>query len=64
MTNENKSDFKSYYPHINVTDYLSERARKMLHDRIARDHEYAETIVSALHTARRKHCILPKPAND
>lgn len=44
MTNENKSDFKSYYPHINVTDYLSERARKMLHDRMARDHEYAETI--------------------
>ena len=28
MTNENKSDFKSYYPHINVTDYLSERAKK------------------------------------
>lgn len=26
MTNENKSDFKSYYPRINVTDYLSERA--------------------------------------
>ena len=27
MTNENKSDFKSYYPHVNVTDYLSEHAR-------------------------------------
>ena len=28
MTNENKSDFKSYYPRINVTDYLSERGKK------------------------------------
>ena len=28
MTNENKSDFKSYYPHINVTDYLSESGKK------------------------------------
>lgn len=44
MTNENKSDFKSYYPHVSVTDYLSERAKKMLHDSMARDHEYAETI--------------------
>ena len=44
MTNENKSDFKSYYPHINVTDYLSERAKKMLHDSMARDHEYAEAL--------------------
>ena len=44
MTNENKSDFKSYYPHINVTDYLSERGKKMLHDSMARDHEYAEAL--------------------
>ena len=44
MTNENKSDFKSYYPHINITDYLSERDKKMLHDSMTRDHEYAETI--------------------
>lgn len=28
MTNTNNSDFKSYYPRINVTDYLSERAKK------------------------------------
>lgn len=44
MTNENKSDFKSYYPHINVTDYLSERGKKMLHDSMVRDHEYAEAL--------------------
>lgn len=44
MTNENKSDFKSYYPRINVTDYLSERARKMLHDSMVRDHEYAKAL--------------------
>lgn len=44
MTNENKSDFKSYYPHINVTDYLSERDKKMLHDSMVREHEYAEAL--------------------
>lgn len=44
MTNENKSDFKSYYPHINLTDYLSEHDKKILHDRMVRDHEYAEAL--------------------
>ena len=44
MTNENKSDFKSYYPHINVTDYLSENDKKMLHDSMVREHEYAEDL--------------------
>lgn len=41
MTNENKSDFKSYYPRINLTDYLSESGKKMLHDRMIREREYA-----------------------
>lgn len=44
MTNENKSDFKSYYPHINLTDYLSECDKKMPHDRMIREREYAEAI--------------------
>lgn len=44
MTNTNNSDFKSYYPRINVTDYLSERGKKMLHDSMTRDHEYAEAL--------------------
>ena len=44
MTNENKSDFKSYYPRINVTDYLSESGKKMLHNSMVRDHEYAEAL--------------------
>lgn len=44
MANANNSDFKSYYPHIYVTDYLSERAKKILHDSMARDHEYAEAL--------------------
>lgn len=44
MTNENKSDFKSYYPRINVTDYLSESDKKMLHDSMVREHEYAEAL--------------------
>lgn len=44
MTNENKSDFKSYYPCINVTDYLSERGKKMLHDSMVREHEYTEAL--------------------
>lgn len=44
MTNTNNSDFKSYYPRINVTDYLSERDKKMLHDSMVRDHEYAEAL--------------------
>lgn len=33
MTNENKSDFKSYYPRINLTDYLSERYEKFYCER-------------------------------
>lgn len=60
MTNENKSDFKSHYPRINVTDYLSERAKKMLHDSMARDHEYAETI---RREAAVKYCKLWFPLN-
>lgn len=44
MDNSKEPDFKSYYPHINVTDYLSERGKKMLHDSMVRDHEYAEAL--------------------
>lgn len=44
MTNTNNSDFKSYYPHINVTDYLSGRDKKMLHDSMIREREYADAI--------------------
>lgn len=44
MTNENKSDFKSYYPRINLTDYLSESDKKMLHDCMIREREYADTL--------------------
>lgn len=44
MTNPKESDFKSYYPHINVTDYLSERDEKMLHDRMVHEREYAEAL--------------------
>lgn len=61
MTNENKSDFKSYYPRINVTDYLSESGKKMLHDSMVRDHEYAEAL---RREAAVKYCklrFLPSP---
>lgn len=44
MTNENKSDFKSYYPKVNLTDYLSERDKKTLHDRMVREREYADAL--------------------
>lgn len=60
MTNENKSDFKSYYPRIKVTDYLSERAKKMLHDSMVRDHEYAEAL---RREAAVKYCKLWFPLN-
>lgn len=50
MTNTNNSDFKSYYPHINLTDCLSEHDKKILHDRMVRDHEYAEAL-------RRKEAV-------
>ena len=60
MTNENKSDFKSYYPRINVTDYLSERARKMLHDSMVREHEYADALKRE---AAFKYCKLWFPVN-
>ena len=61
MTNTNNSDFKSYYPHINVTDYLSERAKKMLHDRMVRDHEYAEAIRRKAAVKYCKLWFLPSP---
>lgn len=60
MTNPNNSDFKSYYPHINLTDYLSERDKKMLRDRMVREHEYAETI---RREAAVKYCKLWFPFN-
>lgn len=60
MTNENKSDFKSQYPRINVTDYLSERAKKMLHDSMVRDHKYAEAL---RREAAVKYCKLWFPLN-
>ncbi len=60
MTNENKSDFKSYYPRINLTDYLSESDKKMLHDRMVREHKYAETI---RREAAVKYCKLWFPLN-
>lgn len=61
MTNENKSDFKSYYPRINVTDYLSERARKMLHDSMVRDHKYAEALRREAAVKYCKLWFLPSP---
>lgn len=61
MTNENKSDFKSYYPHINVTDYLSERGKKMLHDSMVRDHEYAEPLRREAAVKYCKLWFLPSP---
>lgn len=60
MTNKNKSDFKSYYPRINVTDYLSEREKKMLHDSMVREHEYAEAL---RREAAVKYCKLWFPLN-
>lgn len=60
MTNENKSDFKSYYPHINLSDYLSERDKKMLHDQMVREHEYAKAL---RREAAVKYCKLWFPLN-
>ena len=60
MTNTNNSDFKSYYPRINVTDYLSESGKKMLHDSMVRDHEYAEAL---RREAAVKYCKLWFPLN-
>ena len=60
MTNENKSDFKSYYPRVNVTDYLSESGKKILHDSMVREHEYAEALRSE---AAVKYCKLWFPFN-
>lgn len=60
MINENKSDFKSYYPRINVTDCLSESGKKMLHDSMVRDHEYAEAL---RREAAVKYCKLWFPLN-
>ena len=61
MTNENKSDFKSYYPHINVTDYLSEHGKKMLHDSMVRNHEYAEALKREAAVKYCKLWFLPSP---
>lgn len=44
MTNSKEPDFKSYYPKVNLSDYLSERDKKMLHDSMVREHEYAEAL--------------------
>lgn len=60
MTNPKEPDFKSYYPHINVTDYLSERGKKMLHDSMVREHEYAEALKRE---AAVKYCKLWFPLN-
>ena len=61
MANENKSDFKSYYPRINVTDYLSESGKKMLHDSMVRDHEYAEALRREAAVKYCKLWFLPSP---
>ena len=61
MTNTNNSDFKSYYPRINVTNYLSERARKMLHDSMVRDHEYADALRRETAVKYCKLWFLPSP---
>lgn len=61
MTNENKSDFKSYYPHINLADYLSELDKKMLHDSMVREHKYAEALKRE---AAIKYVKLWFPLND
>lgn len=60
MTNTNNSDFKSYYPYIKLTDYLSERDKKMLHDCMIREREYAEAIKRE---AAVKYCKLWFPLN-
>lgn len=60
MTNTNNSDFKSYYPRINLTDYLSERDKKMLHDSMIREHEYADALKRE---AAVKYCKLWFPLN-
>lgn len=44
MTNAKEPDFKSYYPKVNLSDYLSERYKKMLHDHMIREREYAEAL--------------------
>lgn len=61
MTNENKSDFKSYYPCINVTDYLSESGKKMLHDSMVHKHEYAEALRREATVKYCKLWFLPSP---
>ena len=60
MANANNSDFKSYYPHINLTDYLSENDKKMLHNSMVREHEYAEALKRE---AAVKYCKLWFPFN-
>ena len=44
MTNSKEPDFKSYYPKVNLSDYLSERDKKMLRDRMIRECEYADAL--------------------
>jgi len=60
MTNENKSDFKSYYPKVNLSDLLTERDKKVLHDSMVREHEYAEAL---RREAAVKYCKLWFPLN-
>ena len=61
MADIKESDFKSYYPHINVTDYLSESGKKMLHDSMVRDHEYAEALKREAAVKYCKLWFLPSP---
>lgn len=60
MTNAKEPDFKSYYPKVNLSDYLSERDKKMLHDRMIRECEYADAL---RREAAVKYCKLWFPLN-
>lgn len=61
MADIKESDFKSYYPRINVTDYLSESDKQMLHDSMVREHEYAEALKRETAIKYCKLWFLPSP---
>lgn len=60
MADTKEPDFKSYYPHINLTDCLTEHDKKMLHESMVREHEYAEAL---RREAAVKYCKLWFPLN-
>lgn len=54
------AQYKSYTPKVNLSDYLSERDKKMLHNHMVREHEYAEAL---RREAAVKYCKLWFPVN-